>query len=301
MKEGKENVKVELELTKFVSNSGKNLVIDEENLAKTLEFAIAREEEILKHKCERMDVIHDFENIEGKTAKEIASIKYFSEFHIEYSGNPSMNGGNFYYNKYDPERNDEHLYHDADPLSGKGYQYRILSGMACSNYYRWFGYGIQQLGYKFVEENEETAKKFIKYIKEYSLIPLTTKTVGHTSGFDTEERELDQTLGAGLFWYCLRSDYLEGAKEFMEYVDKEYIDRAIKSLLKDIEDHSSESYKNYYDEWVKDRTNRELNMIHLLNKGKDLDDCKEVLEIIAESWLNSKMKFINKKTLKINK
>jgi len=306
MKEAKKKEKVTLELTEFISESGEVVKIEEEELSKLLEDAIYRKEKILKQKCENLDKIYDFNNLDGKTPRDRASTIFFGKFFIEYSGNPSMNGGNFYYESYDVERKREHLYFDNEPTCGEGYQYRILSGLACDNYFRWFGYGVHQAGFKFWHEDEGTAKEFIKYIKNDSLISLTDKTVGHSSGFSRDIEEFDQNVGAGLFWYCLRSRYFEGAKEFRGYVSQEMIDRRARTTLNDLYDYIKDGYEETFDEnddWRPYLMNKANVIKAIVGDGKFPHDedgrTKERMKEIADSWINKRLDIIDNKTLEM--
>jgi len=304
MEKVKEKITIELELTRFISKSGESVILENKELNSILKSTIEEHENSLERKCERMDVIYDFTNLENKTPKEVASIKYYSKFYKSFVGNPSMNGGVFIYSSYNPQHDNEHLYFDSEPLSGHGYQYAILSGMACNKYYREFGYGYNQLGFKFVDESPEIAKEFIEYIKEYSLISLDTPTVGVPYGsFDRTIKELDQNLGAGLFWYCLRSSYFDGAKEFIGYVTQERIDRAVKGIIEDISNFSNPAYEKQYEDYVKKRIENYLLMLKILLGNKQPNDDNnniKNIKILSDSWINKKMNIVKGKKIKIN-
>ena len=249
MEKVKEKITIELELTRFISKSGESVILENKELNSILKSTIEEHENSLERKCERMDVIYDFTNLENKTPKEVASIKYYSKFYKSFVGNPSMNGGVFIYSSYNPQHDNEHLYFDSEPLSGHGYQYAILSGMACNKYYREFGYGYNQLGFKFVDESPEIAK------------------------------------------------------EFIEYVTQERIDRAVKGIIEDISNFSNPAYEKQYEDYVKKRIENYLLMLKILLGNKQPNDDNnniKNIKILSDSWINKKMNIVKGKKIKIN-
>lgn len=123
--------------------------------------------------------------------------EFFRQFFITFIGNPSTNGGHFNYRGYNI--GDE--YH-TDENAHLKYIARTLS---CFNPSRWYGFGKDQMGYKYVDETKEVSAKFVDFILDNKVIDLNA-SLEHGS------------YAIGLLFYCLRSGDVISINKFKTHL-----------------------------------------------------------------------------------
>lgn len=280
-----------LNLTTFTSVTGETFKLDESLIQEQLQKCITNMEIELKNKCKTTDIVADFDSTENKTDSQIASNTFFKKFFIKYFGNPSMNGGVFMYGDYNVEVNTQHLYHDSG-MEGQGYQSYIAKGLACCYPYREWGYGPNQLAYKHIKEDKETAKEFIDFMFTKSGMYLCDDNPY------VSKRE-KANIGEGLFWYCVRSMYFDRLDELIDYVGNlEHLPQQLKELYDNISRNlSKDSVKRsgFKDWFIHELTKIDgLQNIFNIDESNIFTDAAHVFEKVYDSYANKQFKFLVK-------
>lgn len=170
---------------------------------------------IVKNHIESIDLQVKLDNEEYEWNKEPdmttehGIAKYFiKNFYINYQGNPSQNGGFFYFGK----GKREHL---------NKFKEIINYTLSCSCLLRDWGYGRNQLGMKFVEEDLDTSNKFVDYLINYNVVNLDEYVISDGS-YGENEGEKIQTYGHAILLYLIRSDNFDRARDFLSYADESF-------------------------------------------------------------------------------
>jgi hypothetical protein len=174
--------------------------------------------------------------------------KYFvKNLYITFHGNPSQNGGNFIFGK-------------GDKSGLNNYKDIIRDTLSCSELSRSWGYGRNQLGYKFVEEDLETSNKFVDYLINYNIVDLNDYILNN-GDYGNKKGEKLQTYGHAILLYLIRSENYDRAKDFLKYADKSFKQAAAKEInsfyswaervdsgfVKRLSEHQRESWTNSLD------------------------------------------------------
>lgn len=194
----------EFEVKEFTSKSGKVYKIDADRLVSGFKEDIAAALEKVK-----ADVKADNEEFEWNQPCDLATeegrSRYFHEnFYIHYQGSPSLNGGKFHYGK--GSRDSHKKPHD-------GYKKLIEQTLSCDKDHRMFGYGRNQLGMKYVEENVDTSAKFIEFLLANKIVDLNSYVMDYSEKKPTRLMK----YGEALYWYCVRSNNKDLATKFIGF------------------------------------------------------------------------------------
>lgn len=193
-----ETIKFEFKVREFKTKSGESLNIDVDKLIEVFKMQVDQEDTRLLKLVESKDKEYEWDKPCDLTTDEGRAKYFIKNFYVNYFGGSSNVGENY-----------KQLIHDT---------------LSCEKYVRMWGYGKDQSGFLHVKEDKETSTKFINYLIDNRIIKLGDYII-HNGDYDEKKKgEKVMTYGHALFIYCVRSNNLELADKFIEYVreSKEY-------------------------------------------------------------------------------
>lgn len=208
----------ELKSLKRKSKLGNVYELDLEGLLYNFNLMVEREKDKIDRQVKLDNEKFEWDKDPDMTT-EYGLAKYFiKNLYIIYYGNPSMNGGRFMFGK-------------GDKSDLKRYKEIIADTLSCSDLSRSWGYGRNQLGYKYVEENLETSNKFVDYLINYNIVDLNDHILDN-GDYGGDKGEKLQTYGHAILLYLIRSNNYDRAKEFLKYANENFKD-IVASEIKD--------------------------------------------------------------------
>ncbi len=282
----------QFDIRTFTSISGEAFTLDDSFIQKRVQDFITKLESDEEENCKKSDIVFEFDSTEDKLSTQIASNTFFKNFYISYYGNPSQNGGNFNFKAYDVTKDTNHLYHDSGKKKGNGYQYYIAKGLACNLPYRSWGYGVNQIGTKFIYEEKEAAKDFAEFMIDKSCMDLNGNNPHVESKFK-------KNIGEGLFWYCVRSLYFDRLGELVGYITNlEHMPLMVESMYADLTKELTEDgiKRKGYKTWLKNQLDKIAGVESVLdlNESNLYEDAAYAFEAIYDSPGNKLFKFLVK-------
>jgi hypothetical protein len=181
---------IEIEVSEFISDSGKVFVLSDEDIVAAAQNGANSNNGYFFNACLAADVNHEL--IEGTDTNSY----FLKNFFIKYRGNPSQNGGNFNFTGFNASEDIYYLKKEDSYIN------LIETSLKCLRIYREYGYGDNQEGGKHITEDKETSTLFVDWL------------LNNMTKFDNPEK-----IYIGLLYYCLRSGDVESINKFSDKIN----------------------------------------------------------------------------------